>query len=388
MLETTDQAQGVFARIQQLYDAEIAENRTPRIATDVPLSYDAINDEWLTAVLCARTPGAAVVGHRSGLVDDGTTNRRRLSIDYNEAGRAAGLPEQIFCKASYGLTNRFTLGPVGALNAEVDFYNLVRPYLNIEATEGVFAVINEAYNSIIMLKDISENVSEFCDHTTVVTKDRAESQIRLLASLHGAGAVNPKIVAAHDRFRSWHDFFHGTKAFGLDLGAKEGFAKASDIIPARTHARQAEVWPATEEAVARSTRRPKTLTHADVHLKNWYVAGNGEMGLSDWQCTTVGHWGRDLSYVISSALTIENRRAWERDLIALYLDELGSHGGAVTSFDEAWTIYREQMLPALAWWTITLNPAPGMPDMQPLPTATEFVNRIGTAVDDLESLDA
>ena len=72
----------------------------------------------------------------------------------------------------------------------------------------------------------------------------------------------------------------------------------------------------------------------------------------------------------------------------MYLDELSRHGGPSIGFDEAWTIYREQMLPALAWWTITFNPAPGMPDMQPLPTSIEFVTRLGTAVDDLESLDA
>jgi hypothetical protein len=42
----------------------------------------------------------------------------------------------------------------------------------------------------------------------------------------------------------------------------------------------------------------------------------------------------------------------------------------------------------MAWWTVTLNPAPGMPEMQPRPTAVEFVTRLGTAMDDLDSLDA
>ena len=388
MLETTNQAQTVFARIQALHDAEVEANRTPVTATDVPLSYEAINDTWLTAALCEEIPGAKVVGHRLGLVDDGTTNRRRLEVDYNEAGRKAGLPERLFCKASFGVSNRFSLGPVGALAAEVDFYKSVRPHLEIEATEGVFAVINEAYNSVIMLKDISESVTEFCDHKTVMTRDRAESQMRLLGAFHGASASNPAIVAAHPKFRSFYDFFHGTKLFGLDLGAQGGFAAASELIPARTYARQSEVWPATEEAVARADRRSQTLTHGDVHLKNWYVAGNGEMGLSDWQCATRNHWGRDLSYALGTALTIADRRAWERGLITMYLDELSRHGGPSVGFDDAWTIYREQMLPALAWWTITFNPAPGMPDMQPLPTSIEFVTRLGTAVDDLESLDA
>jgi hypothetical protein len=43
----------------------------------------------------------------------------------------------------------------------------------------------------------------------------------------------------------------------------------------------------------------------------------------------------------------------------------------------------------LAFWTMTINPAPGMPsDMQPHEATIEFIRRIGAAVDDLESLDA
>lgn len=387
MLDTTQTAQDTFARIQALYDAEMALQHPALTATDVPVSYESITDTWLSACLCANAPGAEVVAHTLGVVDDGTTNRRRITVHYSEVGHNAGLPTDLFCKSSFGLANRFSLGPVGAIQAEVNFYNYVRPHLDIEATEGVFAVANEAYNSIIMLKDISAQVTEFCDHTTRIDRARAESQVRLLATLHGKGASDPRLVAAHDKFRSWYDFFHGTKLFGLDLGAQGGFSAAGDIIPARTHRREAEVWSATEEAVARSNRRPQTLTHEDVHLKNWYVAGSGEMGLSDWQCSTVGHWGRDVAYAIGTALTIEDRRAWERDLLALYLDELGRNGGQTVPFDEAWTIYREQLLPALAWWTIVLNPAPGMPEMQPRPTAVEFVTRLGAAIDDLDSLD-
>lgn len=41
----------------------------------------------------------------------------------------------------------------------------------------------------------------------------------------------------------------------------------------------------------------------------------------------------------------------------------------------------------LAHWTITLNPAPGMPDVQPREVSEEFVHRIATAIDDLDTLD-
>ena len=383
-----DRVAAALKRTTDLYEAELAAAGPLRTADDIPLSYEAVTDEWLTAILCHATPGAKVVGHQLGEVDNGTTNRRRIHVDYNSAGRATGLEQRLFCKASFSLESRFALGVTGAAAAEVNFYRYVRSHLTIEATEAVFANINDAYNSIVVSRDITDSVREFCDHETVIDRTRAESQMRLLATLHAQGSTTPAILASHGAFQSFSELFEATKSYGLDRGAAVGFLASADMIPARSYARHAEVWGKTEEAVKRASKRPQTLTHGDVHLKNWYIAGNGEMGLGDWQCTTIGHWGRDLAYALSTALTVENRRAWERDLIALYLDQLGQLGGQVAGFDEAWGYYREQMLPALAWWTVTLTPPAGAPEMQPKATAVEFVHRIGTAVDDLESLDA
>ena len=103
MLETTAQAQAQFARIQAMYAAEQAENRTPVTAHDIPISFDAIPDAWYTATLCTGVAGAEVVGHALGPADDGTTNRRSLAVSYNDVGRSALLPERLFMKASFGL---------------------------------------------------------------------------------------------------------------------------------------------------------------------------------------------------------------------------------------------------------------------------------------------
>ena len=73
------------------------------------------------------------------------------------------------------------------------------------------------------------------------------------------------------------------------------------------------------------------------------------MGLNDLQCACKGNWGRDVSYAITTSLTTENRRAWEQDLLRLYLESLAAAGGRKVRFDDAWTIYRQQTFSALAW---------------------------------------
>ncbi len=356
-------------------------------ASELPLSYEAITPDWLTSVLCARHPGAAVTGHRLDVPDNGSSNRRKIYLEYNDAGRRAGLPTALFCKATHDLPNRMTLGVSGGAHGEVTFYNHLRPLLNIEAPQSCFASYDpHSFNSIIMLRDISEEVTSFCSHNTPMNRERAESQIRLLAELHGTGYRSAELQSKLQLLPTWPQFFTNTLGFGMKEGSNQGFLDAKSVISPQLYRRFDEIWPATVASVEHHNQLPHTLAHCDVHLKNWYVAGNGQMGLSDWQCCARGHWGRDFAYTISTALTVENRRAWDKDLLRLYLDRLQAAGGPKVGFDEGWLHYRQQLMSSLTWWTVTLSPPSGMPDMQPRDITLEFIRRIATAMEDVDSL--
>lgn len=357
---------------------------------EVPRSYAAITDAWLTDVLCRDHPGAQVTAHSFDERDDGSSNRRRIMLEYNAAGRSAGLPETVFCKAAETLNNRLVLGLSRAAQIEADFYNLVRPRLEIEAPEGIYARFDpENFASLIMLHDLRDR-GEFCDDRTEVTRERAEQQIRTLANLHSRFYMGPELGTASLPFITWPKWWERMMAASPDFAdcCDDAFGQCEDIMPARLFARRGEVWPATMRSVERHDHLPQTLIHCDVHLKNWYIAADGRMGLSDWQITSVGHWSRDLIYTMTTALTVENRRAWEKDLVELYLDLMAEGGVPREPIDQVWTSLRQQLMSALAFWTITLHPAEGMPDMQPLRTTREFLNRLLVAIDDHQSLDS
>ena len=125
------------------------------------------------------------------------------------------------------------------------------------------------------------------------------------------------------------------------------------------------------------------MVHSDVHPGNWYLTAEGLPGLCDWQCIAQGHWARDLAYALASMASIEQRRAWERDLVAHYLARLALHGGPRVSFDHAWQRYGGQLPGALLMWTPTLCHPPTMPDMQPEDVSLEMIRRLTTAIDDL-----
>jgi hypothetical protein len=379
-----------FEQIKKEYASEVerAAGRSLSSAEELPLSYEELTPGWLTAVLAGDVAGAEVVSHRLGEEDEGTSSRRHIFLEWNEAGRRAGLPGSVFSKSTMSLESRYLLGLNGGIAAEAVFYNSVLPRLEIRAPHALFARYDpDNFNSIIIMRDLAGQVT-FGSHELDLTLEQARSQLRLLASVHARYYDSPELGSTLSEFNDWENYFAVTvDAAGFGPACQRGFAQAEEVIPARLFARAAEIWPATLASVEDHRTLPRMLIHSDVHLKNWYIDSDGEMGLNDWQCSCKGHWGRDLAYAISTALSVDNRRAWERELVAYYLEQLQAAGAPKVEFDEAWRIYRRQLFNALAWWTGTLGQPPEAPKMQPPATSIEFIKRMTHAIDDLDALD-
>jgi hypothetical protein len=379
---------GAYDTITRHFNAGRDAQRPAVSATDIPIGYDAFTREWLTTVLCRDVPDAKVERFDFDARDDGTTNRRRIFLIYNEAGRDAGLPASVFSKATLDLNNRLTLGACGSAHAEATFYRKVRPRLSIEAPFAYHAHYDlESFAYIVLLHDMAGEVT-FCDENTPMDRARAESQVALLADLHGQFWRHPDLGGPSLPLTRWTDWWANLQTMDYGHFCEKGMDAAEAVVPARLFARRDAIWGATMASVERHRELPHTVLHADVHLKNWYVAADGRMGLSDWQNCCIGHWGRDLAYAMTTALAVDDRRAWERDLVALYLDRLAGHGVPPIPFDEAFTFYRQQMFSALAYWTSTLCPPDDWADMQPSHTSTAFIARIATAIDDLDALNS
>jgi len=79
--------------------------------------------------------------------------------------------------------------------------------------------------------------------------------------------------------------------------------------------------------------QPPVLVHGDTHLGNLYIDIDGEPGFFD----SLPHKSaamQEITYHITNALDVPDRRAHERDLVAHYRYELTSYGVDVPSLDE------------------------------------------------------
>jgi hypothetical protein len=352
---------------------------------DVPWCAEAISSEWLTSVLCPGTKGARVISVEICGGDQGSSVRRNLKATYNEEGRIAGLPENLFCKTTPTVLTRLATGLSAA--GEARFYRQIRPELNIEAPICYHSAWDRSSGRSVHLFDdvVATKGARFCRWQTPISRQQAEQIIDTLAAFHGRYYGTARFTSDLKWVRTFEDFFHAGERVGLRGCHEQAMVQAEGVIPSDVTRRRAEIWPATMRALALHSKEARTLVHSDVHLGNWYITGEGRMGLCDWQCLGTGHWARDVSYAISTTLAIGDRRAWERDLLKRYLQLMREQCGLAVTFDEAWDACRLQLFPALLMWTPTLVHTRTTPDMQPEEMSLEMIKRITAAISDLES---
>ena len=326
-----------------------------------------------------------------GFGDIGSTDRQRMTVQYNEQGDAAGLPTALFMKAALSFSTRVAAGLTGTIACECEFYNIIRPQLSIEAPISRYANQDAgSCRAIIILEDlVATKGARFCDPTKdYISRPQAEVLVNLLADFHGRYMDNHH---AQDLLAlpTWEETFAKiVKVAMISTYGHKGLLAAADLLPPGVLRRSKEVWPATLKATQLGLKTQRTLTHGDVHIKNWYFTDQGSLGLSDWQTCARGPFTRDLAYAISAALTVEDRREWERDLLTLYLERINEISGIKIPFESTFLSYRQQMFSALALWTPTLRPPAFMPAMQPENVSREYIKRFTHAIEDLDSFDA
>lgn len=371
---------------------ERAINPRPSSLSEVPPTPEHLTDEWLTVALCREIPGAKVLHHELGPRNDGTSSRRRLRVEFNEAGREAGLNQWLFTKSGPGFMMRLVSAAVGLGAIESAFYAQVRPELTIEAPTARYSAFDPVTSrQLLIVDDVSHTRGARFDTilTRQVHREQAEGVIDVLAALHSQFWNAP----LRGRFGHWIlDSYEWMARLNTTINAPRrilvGFERSREVIPAKLY-RQSKAVPA---ALMRSLRiniaGPQTLLHGDVHPGNWYVTGDDRMGLYDWQCVVRGGGVRDVAYALCTHLTVENRRAWERDLVARYYQRLAEAGCGVPSTADQFLAYRQQMLHAVFMWLVTIGRYSLQPEMQPHEVTLESVRRTCQAAEDLDSLEA
>lgn len=346
----------------------------------IPRNLAEFDAEWLTQALAAAAPGVRVTHVSVEDCNFGTSTRMRLKVDYNNAGCAAGLPRRLFVKSAIDNPNRDYFTAVGMYAQEVHFFKELRPQFAISTPRCFYAAEDPASGDFVLLEeDLGERNARWGRATQPLTRKEAEAVLLQIADFHGHfwGA---SVLYARPWLNVMADSPQATTCSAYAARAAEELVAGRFGTPPASLRDVRAIERAYHDLMGHDRAATCTLLHGDAHPGNVAFV-DGEPVFSDWQVTRRGLFAHDVSYFMAMALTVEDRRRYQEDLLRSYLRRL-EHACAAPSFDEAFLAFRATLLYGLLMWAATPT------TMQPEDILNACVTRLVAAADDLDTMAA
>lgn len=204
-----------------------------------------------------------------------------------------------------------------------------------------------------MMEDLTARGADPRDATRPMTVDQVATGVRGLARMHGrywgTRVLAEPVLDWLEPFVPWE----GMGAAPLPAALDRLGADAPDEVKALTiDVLIDDVW---KPYIRSLIRGPQTLLHGDPHIGNTYLLPSGEVGFLDWQVARRGNWSLDLGYFLQGALTTEDRRRCERELLEEYRDALGLPAEELPTIGELWLRYRASVAHGPTLWLCTAS---------------------------------
>jgi len=354
----------------------------------LPTELSGLTRDWLEAALQQRYPGVGLDDAAIVDVVHGTCTKVRIRLAPDAAGRAAGIPELVMLKGGFEPHSR----AMHYMHAEeVHGYADVAPHSPLRMPACHFAGYDaDAGQGIVIMDDLVARGVEFCHAQRPQAPDVVARRLSALARHHaisltrGVGTGDPG-----------GDFAPGGR-FAWATGYMAGFTHFSELLTPEVwqgyvdSARGAAVstrfhdlgW--MKRAIATMQRLdaglPQALLHGDTHLGNLYIDTDGEPGFFD----SLPHRGTpmlEVTYHITCALDVGDRRAHGRKLIAHYRNELIASGAAVLPL--AAMIHQYACFLPAGYCVFLLNAS----EFQPEAINTAYTARFSAAMLDHDTLE-
>jgi hypothetical protein len=314
----------------------------------IPQGWEEITAEWMTTALAGHFPGAQVDDVAIVLRDDGTNRRARLKLEYS----AGAGPATVFAKAVDPEHADLVALTSGLYHEPRLFSSGV--VLPLDHPTVYTAILDEDRRDFLMImEDVVARGAEPRDSTRPMTVAQVANGVRGLARMHsrywGERLTSDPSLAWVEPFVA----FAGLEYAPLHIAHERlGDTVAAEILALSGTELFVDIWA---RYIGTLTTSPQTLLHGDPHIGNTYVLPDDDVGFLDWQMVRRGNWSLDLGYFLQGALTIEERRQSERQLLEEYRGALELPADEMPTAEEVWLRYRASVAHGLAIWMATLS---------------------------------
>jgi hypothetical protein len=345
-------------------------------AVAIPTSVEDLKAEWFDAVF-----PEPVVSAEVDEVIHGTATKVKLNLGVR---RADGVLEQrtVWVKTGFEPHSK-QIGTERVYAGETFFYRNFGGAFGTRTPHCFFADSDEAGNSIIVLDDLGAIGARFVDAAVAGSPDLISRGLEAIARYQAATWMNADLYAM-DWLREGGSFDAADcLAWIYDPAHWDDYAQRPRFQLLAPELRDRERLRRAHTALRHDwlRRAPWALSHGDAHYGQLYTLPSGEARLLDWQCVQVAHHMQDPANLIVSGLSVADRRAHARDLVAFYLQRLADFGvEAPPGLEAAWDDFQVYGMHQVAW-------AMCLVQMQPEETCCAITERASAAAMDYGMVD-
>ncbi|KAG5792467.1 hypothetical protein H9Q69_008477 [Fusarium xylarioides] len=299
----------------------------------LPLTVDELTKQWFTKILNKPVEDVEVIE-----TIHGTASKISIKLTF---GNGIGDSASFCVKGGFNPDIRNSLPFLYAIyRLQAEFYYYLAPKLKIPLPPVSYAGTDTVNGQgIVVMADLKAKGYTFGNPLEPWTVDRARMSVEQLGTLHAS---------------TWGDTSEAISIKDAILGllAPDEWDKcfAPDARPpVPKFMEDRERMTATFKALWASESKMKCIVHGDAHIGNTFLSPAGEPGFLDWQVTQSASAMHDVAYFIGGALSIEDRRSHEKDLLQSYLGALTQAGGPELEIEDIWEEYRRQTFHGFAW---------------------------------------
>lgn len=376
-----------------------------KMMSSFPVYPEELTPGFLTDVINELHPGTAVhsaqIVEAKGFGENNVSTSARVTLDLRYAQMAKNMPERVVIKmlktddwpsvdiakgAPAGIKGVRQRPPrYGLYENEVDFYKYIGKDIATEIPFALAARFDHAANRyVLILEDLGERNAHFPSQFDEASVEDVQNLLEALARLHAT-------YWESERFHgdlSWVQTpIAGNVSETIRGVVREGVRDELDRykfkreILGRIQMTEEQLFSGLDVLQKHQARLPGTLIHGDAHFGNSYRLPDGRAGFYDWQLCARGWCVHDVTYLIVTALSIEQRRKHERDLLRFYREKLLSHGVSnAPDEDSLWLEHRRAI-----HWCVTIGWMPCPPAAYGWELVVIANNRTSAAYEDLET---
>ncbi|CAJ2500762.1 Uu.00g036150.m01.CDS01 [Anthostomella pinea] len=349
----------------------------PAAQTQLPATPKEVTATWLSSVL-----GTSIRSIELTKIQHGTASKLFYTVTYDDDSHAAEQrPTQLCLKGGFDPALVQKMPWVTSIyQREVEFFKQIAPTLDHMSLPRGWWAGSDSKQGIVVLDDLGVQGCTFGDPRAVWPVSRVLAGVEQLAALHAATWGAPQ--ADYPGFQTGAGAVTDTVVLTL-MQTFDAVVRGPDRPPVPAYLQdQARITAALEKHYAIRNPAFRCLLHGDARTGNTYLDAGSAPRFLDWQMIHVGSAFHDVAYFIGGALSVEDRRAHEWDIVDHYLDTLRKLGGPVLSSrrEDVANEYRKSFLAGHGWIMCPY-------EMQPRECVYAMAARYAAALDDHKTLE-